>query len=225
MAEQPGAAENGQDAGAEAAVPAVRPGAGPEVRATHAERDRTVEILRDAAGDGQLTAEELDERVEAALSARTGRELAALTADLGRAEPAARAVKDLVKIDQKFGDVERTGRWTVPRKMVIKATAGTVKLDFTEAVIGHPTLELEIDLGLGSDLLLITKPGVAVETDDLTVRRADVKIQADDGQVPVALTVTVSGQVRGGNVEARYPRRSFGQWMRREPHPYKPLPR
>ena len=38
-----------------------------------------IEVLRVAAGDGRLTAEELDERVEVAFSARTYGELAALT--------------------------------------------------------------------------------------------------------------------------------------------------
>ena len=42
-----------------------------------------VEALRVAGGDGRLTAEELDARLERALSARTLGELAELTADLG----------------------------------------------------------------------------------------------------------------------------------------------
>jgi hypothetical protein len=80
----------------------------PSLRASHADRDRTVEVLRDAAGDGRLTASELDERVEAALTARTGSELAALTADLPAA-PRPQA-KELVRIDQRFGEVARAGR-------------------------------------------------------------------------------------------------------------------
>ena len=54
----------------------------PELRASHADRDRAVETLRIAGGDGRLTAEELEDRLETALSARTVAELAALTADL-----------------------------------------------------------------------------------------------------------------------------------------------
>src|SRR5712691_8192286 len=53
-----------------------------ELRASHGDRDRVVELLRVAAGDGRLTAEELDERLEVALTARTYGELAALTTDL-----------------------------------------------------------------------------------------------------------------------------------------------
>ena len=55
---------------------------GPDFRVSHADRDQVVEILREAAGDGRLSADELDERVEAALAARSGSDLAVLTADL-----------------------------------------------------------------------------------------------------------------------------------------------
>ena len=46
-----------------------------ELRASHEDRDRVAELLRVAAGDGRLTAEELDERLEKALTARTYAEL------------------------------------------------------------------------------------------------------------------------------------------------------
>jgi Domain of unknown function (DUF1707) len=117
------------------------PGAEPELRASHADRDRIAEILSAAAGDGRLTAAELDERLEAALSARTGSELAALTADLPLSG-IQRQAKDMVRIDQRFGDVTRSGRWVVPRRMEIRLTAGDVKLDFTEALITQDTLHI-----------------------------------------------------------------------------------
>ena len=54
----------------------------PDLRATDADRERVAEQLRGAAAQGQLTFEELDERLDAAYAARTGRDLAPLTADL-----------------------------------------------------------------------------------------------------------------------------------------------
>lgn len=192
------------------------PGGLPSLRASHADRDRTVEVLRDAAGDGRLTASELDERVEAALTARTGTELAALTADLPAARPP--QAKELVRIDQRFGEVARAGRWVVPKRMEIKATAGDVTLDFTDAVITHPALHIEVDLGMGADLTMVIRPGIEVDVDDLVVRMGDVNVRpaAGDG-APVTLMVVVSGRVRGGNVVARFPRRTFREWMRRQP--------
>jgi hypothetical protein len=153
-----------------------RPGADPtpELRASHADRDRAVDILRVAAGDGRLTAAELDERLEAALSARTRGELAGLTADVQASQPQA---KDLVRIDQRFGDVTRKGPWVVPRRMEIRATGADVKLDFTEAVITHDSLQIDLELGLGGDLTLVIKPGIVVDTDDLKVTLGDVKVR------------------------------------------------
>jgi len=55
------------------------------MRASDADRERVVDVLRVAAGDGRLTPEELDDRLGAALSARTFDELVPLTADLGAA--------------------------------------------------------------------------------------------------------------------------------------------
>src|SRR6201999_3022265 len=89
-------------------------GARPELRASHEDRDRAVEILRVAAGDGRLTTAELDDRVEAALTARTRGELAALTADLpavrGQAEPVTAPAKDIVRLDYQGGNATRRGQ-------------------------------------------------------------------------------------------------------------------
>src|SRR6516225_3320288 len=54
------------------------------LRVSHEDRDQIAELLRVAAGDGRLTAEELDERLELALTARTYDDLKALVADLPR---------------------------------------------------------------------------------------------------------------------------------------------
>src|SRR3954471_4838139 len=62
----------------------------PDQRAADSDRETTAERLREAAGDGRLEHDELEQRLEAAYSARTYGELATLTADLpeGAAEPA-----------------------------------------------------------------------------------------------------------------------------------------
>src|SRR5260221_12451248 len=72
------AAPGGLAARAGAAAPGG-PAARGQLRASHQDRDRVVEILRVAAGHGRLTAEEPDERLEAAPTARTLHDLAPLT--------------------------------------------------------------------------------------------------------------------------------------------------
>jgi hypothetical protein len=58
------------------------PAQAPAQRASDTDRDIAADILCAAVGDGRLTLGELDDRLGAALSARTTTELAALIADL-----------------------------------------------------------------------------------------------------------------------------------------------
>jgi DUF1707 SHOCT-like domain len=200
-------------------------GSGGELRASYQDRDRVVEVLRVAAGDGRLTAEELDERLEAALTARTYAELAALTRDLPAEPgfaPAATQLppKDLVRIDVRSGRTRREGRWVVPRQIEVRVTSGHACLDFTQAVIAERSLRIDAEVRSGS-LTLLTRPGVVVDTDDVSVRSGNVKVRAPWGpDVPAILHVTVSGKVGSGHIVARPPRRNFWEWLLRRPRPY-----
>ena len=196
-----------------------------ELRASHDDRDRVVEMLRVSAGDGRLTAEELDERLERAMTARTYGELARLVADLPAtgsvASPAtAPQAKDVVRIDTRSGHVKRVERWLVPQRMEVKVTSGHVLLDFTRAVITHPSLRLDIDVRSGA-VKLMTRPGIVVDADDVTIRSGGVKVKAPWGsEVPVQLHIEVTGKVGSGHFIARPPYRNFWQWLTRQPKPY-----
>jgi hypothetical protein len=178
-----------------------------------------VEQLRIAAGDGRLTAEELDERLEAALTARTYRELAALTADLpaaGVSAAAAAKPKDVLRMSHYGGNAVQVGRWVVPKRIEAVVTGGNVKLDFTEAVITDDVLQVDAVVR-GGNLLIVTRPGVVVDTSEVAMVGGNVHNRPASAEVPIALTVQVAGQLLGGNVRVRGPRRSFWQWLRREP--------
>lgn len=196
-----------------------------ELRASHGDRDRVVELLRVAAGDGRLTPEELDERLEVALTARTYGELAALTTDLPAApgfvmDAPAPKLKDVVHIDCRSGNIRRNGRWIVPQRMEVRVTSGNVTLDFTEAVLSQSWLQIDAEIRSGN-LTLVTKPGIVVDAGDVVIRSGNVKVREPWGSgVPVTLRIDVSGKVGSGNLTARPPRRTFWQWLRREPRPY-----
>jgi hypothetical protein len=220
------------------------------LRVSHQDRDQVAEVLRVAAGDGRLSSDELDERLERALTARTYDDLAVLVTDLppagnalaqgtqltGIQLPATQlpgplaavlgggvaptAPKELVKIHVTSGHSERIGRWTVPARMDVKASSGHVKLDFTEAVITQPTLHIDAEVKSGH-IVLVTRPGIAVDLDDVSVRNGQVKVRAPWGDsVPVSLRITVAGKCGSGHIVARPPRRSFWQWLRRAPRRY-----
>jgi hypothetical protein len=195
-----------------------------ELRASHDDRDRVVELLRVAAGDGRLTAEELDERLELAMTARTYGELAKLVSDLPTAGTAVAAptprVKDVVRLDCHSGQTVRDGRWVVPQRMELRVTSGSVKLDFTQAVITQPSLQIDAEVRSGH-LILITRPGIVVDTDDVAVRSGHVQIRAPWGSdVPELLRIDVAGTVGSGHLVARPPHRTFWQWLTRQPKPY-----
>jgi len=195
-----------------------------QLRASHQDRDRVVEILRVAAGDGRLTAEELDERLEAALTARTYAELAVLTTDLPAAGSAGAVAvpepKDVVRIDCGSGSTRRDGRWVVPHRVDVRVTSGRVKLDFTDAIIGQPSLKVDAEVHSGN-LTLVTRPGIVVDADEVSVRSGSVKVREPWGHdVPVTLRIEVTGQVRSGSITARPRRRTFWQWLTRQPRPY-----
>ena len=226
-----------EQTGKDVAAMAASAGGRGALRVSHEDRDQVAEALRVAAGDGRLTADELDERLERALGARTYDDLAVLVADLpatgtaltplpgplaavlpGGVAPA--SPKELVKIHVTSGQSERAGRWTVPARMDLKASSGHITVDLTEAVISQPTLHIDAEVRSGH-ITLITKPGIAVDMDDVSVRSGHVKVRAPWGDsVPVFLRVTVAGTCGSGHILARPRRRSFWQWLRRAPMPY-----
>ncbi|MGE5291891.1 MAG: DUF1707 SHOCT-like domain-containing protein [Micromonosporaceae bacterium] len=199
-----------------------------DLRASYDDRERVVDVLRVAAGDGRLTPEELDDRVGAALTARTHGELAALISDLpatpgSLAGPPEVKPRDMVRIDCHSGTARREGPWLVPQRMQVRVTSGSVTLDFTEAVVSWPSLQIEVDIRSGS-LTLVTKPGILVNTDDLAIRSSSVAVRAPWGpDMPARLRIDVSGTANRSSITARPPRpprRTFWQWLRRRPIPH-----
>ncbi|MEU9963444.1 DUF1707 SHOCT-like domain-containing protein [Streptomyces malaysiensis] len=197
-------------------------GSSPELRASHADRDRVVDVLRIAAGDGLLTADELDERLEAALSARTVSALAELTADLPAVSvstgTAVAEIKDVLRINGVHsGAVKRVGRWVVPRRLELATAWCEVTLDFTQAVITQDTLQIDMNMA-GKGLTLITKPGIVVDAGALSLVHSKIKSrQAPDHGTPITLRVELVGTMTHGRVAVRPPRRTFGQWLLRRP--------
>lgn len=191
-------------------------------RATHEDRDRVVEVLRLAAGDGRLTLEELDERVGAALTARTYGELTALVSDLPAARdtpagpPGAPGPKDLVRLECHHSGARRNGQWLVPRRMQIQVTIGNVLLDFTQAILSWPALQIDVQIHSGT-LTLVTRPGIMVDTDDLEILQASTaKVLAPwDPDVPVRFRIDVAGTLDVSSITARPPRRTLSQQLLR----------
>jgi hypothetical protein len=189
-------------------------GVPPGMLASDADRDRVIDMLRAAEGEGRLTADEFEERLAAVMSSRTFGELAALTDDLparaARPGPAAAPAREVIRIAQRGGSVSRTGNWSVPRRLELRPSWCDVTLDFTGAVITHDTLDIEMKMRGGS-LILVAGPGVVVDAEALTVRYTDVEMRpsAEPG-APVTLRVRLAGRMRYGRIEVQRPGRPPG---------------
>ncbi|MEU8846475.1 DUF1707 domain-containing protein [Streptomyces sp. NPDC048564] len=140
------------------------------LRASDADRDRAVDVLNAAAGGGRPAIEELDERVTAALSARTVGELAELTVDLP-ATPGGVEVKDVVRIEQRGGSAVRGRKLGGGPAAGDRVVLGRCDLDFTQAVTADGALRIDLDM-CGGTLRLVTRPGVVVDTDSPAIDHA-----------------------------------------------------
>ena len=141
----------------------------PDLRVSDADRERVAELLRDAAGEGRLTVDELDERVERAYAARTGADLAPLTADLPAPSPEAAGVparrgagKTRRWIVAVMGGGNLRGRWLAGRRLRAIAIMGGGEIDLRNAVLTEGELEITI-FSLMGGVNVIVPPGVDVE--------------------------------------------------------------
>jgi hypothetical protein len=197
------------------------PPGSPALRASDADRDRVIELLRAAVADGRLDRGEFDQRLDAALAARTIDALAPLTADLiavpgsasaltlplagTPAEPAA----ELLTIKGKHGPVRRDGRWTLPHRLALRTAWCNVMLDLTSAVRSGPELVIEMRVR-GGNVELVLAPGMVVDANELAVRHGRLAISRDAGDnAPETLCVRLVGRMKHGRIDARWlaPRR------------------
>ena len=192
------------------------PPSSPALRASDADRDRVIELLRAAVADGRLDQAEFDERLDAALAARTIDALAPLTADLiaapggggaltlplagTPAQPAA----ELLTINERHGSVRRDGRWTLPHRLALRTAWCDVMLDLTNAVRSGPELIIELRVR-GGDVELILAPGMAVDANELSVRHTRLAISRDAGDnTPETLCVRLVGRMKHGRIRTRW---------------------
>ena len=118
---------------------------------------------------------------------------------------------DLARITCGSGSARRDRAWVVPRRMEVDVGSGAVRLDFRQAVIAAAELRIDANIESGT-LTLITRPGIVVDADDLTVRSGSVRVVPPAGHdAPVELRVKVCGRVGSGSVWARP---AHGDWWR-----------
>jgi len=178
------------------------------MRASHEDRDIIIDQLRVAAGDGRIDGEELDQRIEAAMSARTYGELDKLTKDLPASAQQAGVVRRSEaeasqNITISHGNTAKRGAWLVPRQLNVTVRHGNVVLDFTEAVFsGAREVEVVLDVR-HANLRFLVPAGTVLDTSGLATRHANLGQPGLGAAASDAIRLTLSGQVEHTNLRVR----------------------
>jgi hypothetical protein len=187
------------------------------LRASDADRERVADVLREAAGDGRLTMDELDERLDAVFAAKTYAELEPITHDLpgtaGAAYVPAMSTASAAGVRQYGGEAtshvgvailsgfSRRGSWRVPKSFTSFALMGGIELDLRDASFAEPTVTIHVTAIMGG--VEITVP------EDAIVRVTGIGIMGafDDSTTEAVMaggpTITVTGVALMGGVEIR----------------------
>jgi hypothetical protein len=147
---------------------AVEAAGGAGVRVSDRERDAVVQRVQAAFAEGRLDDTEFDERMRAALTARTRGDLDVLLTDLpaetaapGPARAAAGRGPGRVAIALK-SSVRRGGRWRVPERYTTVVYKGSGWLDLRAAELSGPVTTF-VAVAYKSRVTILVPPGLRVE--------------------------------------------------------------
>ena len=176
-------------------------------RASDRDRERVVDLLQRHCADGRLTVEELDERANLALAARTLPELEALTRDLPALDPATpsapappgRPTPWTVAI---MGGTTRRGRWRPARESTVLAVMGGCELDLRHAEIEEDEIIVRAIAFMGG-VEIVVPEGWEVELSGIAFMGGKEANVADAPRAPGAPVVRVRAYAVMGGVEVK----------------------
>lgn len=189
-------------------------------RVGHDEREATAERLRIAAGDGRLTLEELEVRLEAALAARTYADLAVVTEDLPEVNPSrlpasARPTREPLRLTANHGKVDRLGPWDVPALIQMDFNHSNSTLDLRSSPLPAEGVTIELSVRHSSIRILVPL-GARVEYDSLANSHGTV---SDRGARRVTswddTVIRLVGELKHSTIKIRRPRQRRERRSRR----------
>jgi hypothetical protein len=137
------------------------------LRISDKERHQVAEILREAAGEGRLDLDELDQRLEQTYAARTYADLVPITFDLPAhpharpvVRPAAASPQVVPGADKEshlaiLSGLSRKGVWVVPRHMSIMCLMGGAELDLRQARFAAQEVVITINAFMGGAQVIV----------------------------------------------------------------------
>ncbi|WP_129670131.1 DUF1707 SHOCT-like domain-containing protein [Phytoactinopolyspora endophytica] len=112
------------------------------------------------------------------------------------------------QINAILGEDKRKGRWEVPARLDVVPILGSVELDFTEAVVRSPEVEIRVGVVLGN-VTIVVPEGIDVRIDSITNVLGERKMKLDAPVTPGAPILRVSGFVLLGEVTVRPPKKGM----------------
>jgi hypothetical protein len=188
------------------------PGDPSRMRISDADRNRVAEVLREAAGEGRLDLDELDERLGWTFAAKTYADLVPITADLavprvaptGPSAPLPTGVPaaEHASSTSIMGECQRRGAWQVPEQHAAFALMGSITLDLRQAVLSARETTINANAVMGEIKIIIPAHMHAV-VDGTPIMgdygQAKDKVPAEIG--PDSPTIRVKGVALMGSVQ------------------------
>jgi Domain of unknown function (DUF1707)/Cell wall-active antibiotics response 4TMS YvqF len=179
----------------------------PAIRASDAEREQAVELLRRHSVDGRLTLEEFAGRIERAYEARTREELEALTRDLPEAAAATaisvrrplRPSKWLVSV---MGGTEKRGRWRLARDTNVVCVMGGAELDLRHAELDDLDSTITVVAVMGGAEITVPE-GVHVEVGGFALMGGKEFRPAKTVPPPSAPSIRIRAYAFMGGIEVK----------------------
>lgn len=199
-----------------------------DLRASDTDRERVADLLREAAAQGRIDMDELDERLEAVYAARTYGELVPITRDLpadgatpvtplpvpaassgqlvvGSAVPVGRSTAIAI-----MSGANRGGSWVVPRRFTAFAFWGGSEIDLREARFESPVTVIRATAIMGGVQVLVPE-GVRVEVSGVGIMGDFSEGGSKPATAADAPVVRVTGLAFWAGVQVRHVKRKKKQ--------------
>ncbi|HEX3516153.1 MAG TPA: DUF1707 domain-containing protein [Trebonia sp.] len=186
------------------------------LRASDADRESVANVLREAAGDGRLTMDELDERLDAVYAAKTYAELEPITHDLPDAgaapapAPSRAAPRDPARFGGEptssgavaiLGGFTRKGDWVVPKEFTAFMFMGGGEIDLRDARFTEREVTIHIVAILGGCEVIVPEDATVYVT-GIGILGAFEHTDAGGGS-PDGPVITINGVALLGGVDVK----------------------
>ncbi|MEV5463524.1 hypothetical protein [Streptomyces sp. NPDC002788] len=143
----------------------------------------------------------MDERLHQVLTAKTHSELVPTAALLPEKNAGTTST-----IAAAGGRIKRRGAWRVPRILKVESAYGRVHLDLSRAVIEHPVVDIELQLGTGRAKITVPQDAI-VDFEELRTGWKDTLYKPPRCSPSGGLTIRISGTMGFGRLKIRHARR------------------